>query len=149
MSARQILVINGPNLNMLGLREPEVYGAMTLDQLNEGLKKSGADLSAELHFAQSNIEGELVGIIQEARNRMDGIIINPGAFGHTSIAIRDALLSVQIPFIEVHISNTYSREEFRHKSYLADIASGIIIGFGTNGYELALRGLLSKLPKQQ
>lgn len=134
---------------MLGLREPEVYGAMTLDQLNEGLKKSGADLSAELHFAQSNIEGELVGIIQEARNRMDGIIINPGAFGHTSIAIRDALLSVQIPFIEVHISNTYSREEFRHKSYLADIASGIIIGFGTNGYELALRGLLSKLPKQQ
>lgn len=131
---------------MLGTREPGVYGALTLDQINDGLMKHGTDLAADLRFMQSNIEGEIVNAIQEAgKNKVQGILINPGAFGHTSIAIRDALLAVQIPFVEVHISNTFSREEFRHKSYLSDLAAGVIIGLGPAGYELALRGLLSKL----
>lgn len=148
MSARRILVINGPNLNMLGQREPSVYGTQTLDDINEGLKsfveKNAKELgAAELQFVQSNIEGELVTIIQTTKkNNFHGVVINPGAFGHTSIAIRDAFLSVGVPFVEVHISNTFSREEFRHKSYLSDIARGVIIGLGAQGYELAIRALL-------
>lgn len=135
---------------MLGQREPEVYGSQTLDDINEGLKSfvetNAAELgAAELQFVQSNIEGELVTVIQSAKkHNFSGIVINPGAFGHTSIAIRDAFLSVGVPFVEVHISNTFSREEFRHKSYLSDIARGVIIGLGTQGYELAIRALLKK-----
>ncbi len=135
---------------MLGQREPEVYGWQTLDDINEGLKtfveRNAAELgAAELQFVQSNIEGELVTVIQSAKkHNFAGIVINPGAFGHTSIAIRDAFLSVGVPFVEVHISNTFSREEFRHKSYLSDIARGVIIGLGTQGYELAIRALLKQ-----
>lgn len=145
MSAHRILIINGPNLNMLGLREPSVYGSLTLDQINEGLKQFAHKTwkeKCEVQFYQSNIEGELLTAIQNAKkNNFQGIVINPGAYGHTSIALRDAFLSVGIPFVEVHISNTFAREEFRHKSYLSDIAAGIIIGTGTMGYELALRSL--------
>lgn len=133
---------------MLGQREPDVYGSKSLDDLNTGLKafveKNASELGVvELQFTQSNIEGELVTVIQNAKkNNFHAIVINPGAYGHTSIAIRDAFLAVGIPFVEVHISNTFSREEFRHKSFLSDIASGVIVGLGTQGYELAIRALL-------
>jgi len=135
----KILVINGPNLNMLGKREKSIYGDATLDSIGKMLLKK-ADGRAVLEFFQSNGEGEIVSMIQ--RTDADYIIINAGAYTHTSIAVRDAFLSVSKPFIEVHISNVYAREDFRHKSYLSDIALGVIAGFGQSSYSLALDYLL-------
>jgi 3-dehydroquinate dehydratase, type II len=144
-----IEVIHGPNLNLLGTREPGIYGAATLDQINLRLSEEGKNLEiGSLRFFQSNSEGELVTRIQECyHDRVDGILINPGAYGHTSIALRDALLTTRIPFVEVHISNIYAREEFRHKTYLSDIAVGVITGFGANSYVLGLAGLHAVLAR--
>lgn len=137
--SHKVLLINGPNLNMIGMREPHIYGSTTLDQLEKQLIEQASHLQLDLHCYQSNIEGEIITQIQQAKfNNYDVILINPGAYTHTSIGIRDAFLSVQIPFIEIHISNVYARENFRQHSYLSDIASGILVGHGLFGYELAL-----------
>ena len=136
----QILVLHGPNLNLLGTREPEVYGHQTLAELDDSLKRLAGDLSVSLSSFQSNHEGALVDRIQQAR--LDGtshIIINAGAYTHTSVAIRDALAGVSIPFVEVHLSNVYRRESFRHHSYLSELAVGVIAGLGPDGYEAAVR----------
>tara|TARA_B100000795_G_scaffold169282_1_gene127581 strand:- start:56 stop:490 length:435 start_codon:yes stop_codon:yes gene_type:complete len=138
----KILVIHGPNLNLLGSREPDVYGSTTLDEINEGLELKAKANNIEFESFQSNAEHEIVSKIQESMTGISYIIINPGALTHTSIAIRDALLGVGIAFYEVHISNIFSREEFRHKSYFSDIASGVICGLGTHGYELALNHIV-------
>ena len=140
-----ILVINGPNLNLLGRREPGVYGVATLDSINGSLTETGVSLGVDLEFFQSNSEGEIVDAIQQSLGRYQGIIINPAAYTHTSVAIRDALAAVAVPAVEVHLSNVYSREEFRHKSLTAPVVLGQIAGFGAVGYELALRGLLRHL----
>jgi 3-dehydroquinate dehydratase-2 len=133
-----LLLINGPNLNLLGTREPEVYGSQTLKDIEQGLITYAKQHAIELSCTQSNAEHELVEIVQSHMGKVDGIIINPGAYTHTSIALRDAFLATQIPFIEVHLSNVYKRETFRHTSYLSDIAQGVIVGLGTKGYQLAL-----------
>lgn len=133
-----ILLINGANLNLLGTREPGVYGSTTLAQIEQKLASQAADLGHGFAAHQSNAEAELVDQVQQASGKSDFIILNPGAFTHTSIALRDALLAVDIPFIEVHISNVYAREEFRQHSYFSDIAVGTIVGLGPKGYELAL-----------
>ena len=138
----KVLVIHGPNLNLLGVREPEVYGSATLDEINERLVEKGKKHKVYVEAFQSNAEHEIVSKIQESMNKIAYIIINPGALTHTSIAIRDALLGIDISFYEVHISNIFSREEFRHKSYFSDIASGVICGLGTLGYELALNHII-------
>jgi 3-dehydroquinate dehydratase II len=138
----KILVIHGPNLNLLGTREPEVYGSVTMDEIDEGLKTKASSNDIDLETFQSNAEHEIVSKLQDSMNNVNYIIINPGALTHTSIAIRDALLGIGIPFYEVHISNIFSREEFRHKSYFSDIASGVICGLGTQGYELALNHII-------
>lgn len=138
--ARRILVLHGPNLNLLGTREPEIYGSLTLAQINEGLESLATELGVSLSAWQSNHEGALVDRIQAAaHDGTDFIIINAAAYTHTSVAVRDALAGVAIPFIEVHLSNLYKRETFRHHSYLSDIAIGLISGLGANGYEAALR----------
>lgn len=135
----RILVLNGPNLNLLGQREPEQYGSTTLEQINERMLALSTELGDDLTFFQSNHEGDLIDAVHDAlANKIDFIIINPAAFTHTSVAIRDALLAVDIPFIEVHLSNVYQRESFRHHSYFSDIAAGVICGFGAHGYEMAL-----------
>lgn len=135
----RILVLNGPNLNLLGTREPESYGDTTLAQIHERMLALSAELTDDLTFFQSNHEGELIDAIHDALdNKIDFIIFNPAAFTHTSIALRDAILAVNIPFIEVHLSNVYQREDFRQHSYFSDIANGIICGFGAHGYEMAL-----------
>ncbi len=141
----KILVLNGPNLNLLGIREPDVYGKETLKDIEQKLAQLAEELGVELVFFQSNYEGALVEKIQEALGKFDGIIFNPGAYTHTSIAIRDALLSVGLPFVEVHLSNLAQREEFRKRSLLADLAIGVISGFGSNSYLLGLRGLVAYL----
>ena len=136
----QILLVNGPNLNLLGSREPEVYGDAGLEQIETTLHGMAADMGHSLDALQSNAEHEIVDRIQQAgSDGVDFILLNPGAFTHTSIAIRDALLAVAIPFIEVHLSNTFAREDFRHRSYFSDIAAGCVIGLGAHGYELALQ----------
>ncbi|MBC7320799.1 type II 3-dehydroquinate dehydratase [bacterium] len=137
----RVLVINGPNLNRLGLREPDIYGRLTLADLEEILRKEGEILGLELDFFQSNSEGAIVDAIQQAKGRYDGLIINPGAYTHYSIAIRDAIAGEGIPTVEVHISNIYKREDFRHRSFIAPVAIGQITGFGIYGYILALYGL--------
>ncbi len=134
-----ILVINGPNLNLLGLREPGLYGKNSLKDIEQRLSDIGKELKVNLEFYQSNHEGSIVDTIQNARGRIDFILINAGAYTHTSVAIRDALLGVAIPFIEIHLSNVYTREPFRHHSFLSDKAVGVIAGFGADGYEYALR----------
>jgi len=134
----KIIIINGPNINLLGEREQSQYGSMTFEKLKENCITKSKDLGLVVEFAQSNIEGELVNIIQDARNQFDGIIINAAAFTHTSVAIRDALDIFKKPIIEVHISNIYKREEFRKKSLISDIATGGIFGLGDNGYILAI-----------
>lgn len=142
----QILVLHGPNLNLLGTREPEVYGSLTLDEINADLSKIGNDAGTSVVAFQSNHEGELIDRVQAART--DGtafILINPGALTHTSIGLRDALAAVAVPFIEVHLSNVYSREAFRHHSYFSDLAEGVIVGLGADGYRLALRHALGRL----
>jgi len=143
----KILVINGPNLNLLGTREPGIYGSETLDDINIGLQAAAQKLTVSVQFYQSNSEGELVDAIQRAVGIFDGIIINPAAYTHTSIAIRDAISAVAIPTVEVHLSNVYSREEFRHHSFIAPVAIGQIAGFGSSGYRLALEGLVGHLRK--
>lgn len=135
-----IIIINGPNLNLLGKREPEIYGTSAFEDYLESLKQKFTTLN--LHFYQSNIEGELIDKLHEIGFSYDGIILNAGAYTHTSIAIADAVKSISTPVIEVHISNTFSREEFRHQSYIAPNAQGIIIGFGLKSYELALNSFL-------
>ncbi len=136
---KNILLLNGPNLNLLGAREPEIYGGDTLAAIEQRLVQRAQDAGAHLVAFQSNSEGELVNLIQQAsREGVDFIIINPAAYTHTSVAMRDALAAVRIPFIEVHMSNVFAREAFRHHSYFTDIAVGIISGLGAKGYELAL-----------
>lgn len=140
---KKILIINGPNLNMLGKREPEIYGRKTLDDIKVECEKLAKEISIQIDFRQSNSEGEIVGWIQESSQKFSGIIINAGAYTHTSVAIRDALLSVSIPIIEVHISNIFKREDFRHHSYISDVAVGMICGLGTDGYTIALRAIVN------
>lgn len=140
-----ILVLHGPNLNLLGTREPEVYGFDTLDAINSRLEAQASAAGHALSAFQSNSEAELVDAIHGARDQAAFIIINPGAYGHTSIAIRDALLGVAIPFIEVHISNVYRRETFRHHSYLSDVAVGLISGLGAAGYGFALAAAIQRI----
>ena len=140
----KILVINGPNLNLLGTREPDKYGTKTLDQINNELKEFAAQKGVEVEFYQSNIEGEIVDVIQSAKGNFDGLILNPAAYTHTSVAIRDALLAVQIPTVEVHLSNVYSRDEFRQTTYTTGVCIGQIAGFGGYGYQLALLALLNR-----
>jgi 3-dehydroquinate dehydratase II len=144
-----ILVLHGPNLNLLGLREPQIYGSTTLAIINQILKKEANRLQVGISCLQSNHEGELVDAIHQAREVHQGILINAGAYTHTSIAIRDALAAVQIPTVEVHLSNIYRREEFRHHSYIAAIAIGQISGFGGDSYNLGLQALVNYLHQQE
>jgi len=146
MNPLSILVMHGPNLNLLGEREPEQYGQTGLNTINEEMVQLGDHLGLEVTTFQSNHEGELVERVHQARtDHLDGIVINPAAFTHTSIALRDAFLACQIPFVELHLSNIYRREEFRHQSLLADCAVGVVAGFGVKSYLLALRGLADHL----
>ena len=140
-----ILVLNGSNLNLLGTREPEVYGTNSLKDIEENLKSISKNHNVNIRFYQSNSENELINELHNAKqDNIDAIIINPGAFTHTSIALRDAFLGVDIPFIEVHISNIYRREEFRKKSFLSDISEGLITGLGVCGYEFALLSIIKR-----
>ncbi|TWH64639.1 3-dehydroquinate dehydratase [Azomonas agilis] len=142
----KLLVLHGPNLNMLGLREPGIYGAITLAQINEGLVQYAQKAGHQLDTFQSNAEYALIDRIHAARTEgVEFILINPAAFTHTSVAIRDALLAVSIPFIEVHLSNVHKREPFRHHSYFSDVAVGVICGLGASGYRLALEAALEQL----
>ena len=141
MNGATILILNGPNLNLLGVREPQIYGSETLADVEEACLERAAALGLEIEFRQSNHEGQLVDWIQEARENAHGIIINPGAYTHTSIAILDALRAAEVAVIEVHISNIHRREPFRHRSYVSQAATGIIAGFGTHGYVLALEAM--------
>ncbi len=141
----KIAVIQGPNLNMLGVREKHIYGPMSLDQIHEQMKASADQHGVELEFFQSNLEGEIVDRIQECLGEVDGIIINPAAYSHTSIAIKDALSAVSLPVVEVHISNIYKREEYRQKSITAGASTGVISGFGPFGYHLALISLMQMI----
>ena len=142
-----LLLINGPNLNLVGKREPSIYGSQTLEDIQEELLTLANELGANLKFFQSNSEGEMIDCIQNSVGSIDGILINAGAYTHTSIALRDALLGVAIPYVEVHLSNIYSREEFRHKSFLSDKALGLVCGFGANSYQLALEGIVCYLKR--
>ncbi|KAI8713625.1 Catabolic 3-dehydroquinase 1 [Fusarium sp. LHS14.1] len=135
---QSILLINGPNLNLLGTREPHIYGHTTLKGVEASCKEHAQSLGAELQSFQSNTEGAIIDRIHEARGKIDVIIINPAGYTHTSVAIRDALAGVDIPFIELHISNTHTREKFRHRSYLSDKATAVIMGFGVDGYKYAV-----------
>ena len=143
-----LLLVNGPNLNLVGQREPSIYGSQTLDDIQKDLSTLARDLDeVNLKCFQSNYEGELIDCIQKSAGTIDGILINAGAYTHTSIALRDALLGVSIPYVELHLSNIYSREEFRHKSFLSDKALGLVCGFGANSYQLALEGIVSYLKR--
>ena len=137
----KIIIINGPNLNLLGEREQSQYGSVTFDKLKDNCEKKGKELGLELDFAQSNVEGELVNIIQDSRKNQDGMVINAGGYTHTSVAIHDALKIIKIPIIELHISNIYNREDFRQKSLISKVANGIICGFGAEGYIMALESM--------
>ena len=144
--AKHILLLNGPNLNLLGTREPSVYGSETLADVETRLVASADAMGAQITCIQSNAEHELVDAVHQAKLlQVDFVLINPGAFTHTSIALRDALLGVAIPFIEVHISNVHAREEFRHHSYLSDVAVGVIAGLGTSGYDFGLAFALAQI----
>jgi 3-dehydroquinate dehydratase-2 len=141
----KIAVVNGPNLNLLGTREPALYGRETLDDMERSLRTVAKDIGVELQFAQHNGEGELIDAIHALRGRVDGVVINAGAYTHSSLAIRDALAAIDAPFVEVHVTNVYAREPERRHSMLAGAAVGSIVGLGVYGYELALRGLTRKL----
>lgn len=143
--AQTIHILNGPNLNLLGTREPEIYGSETLDDLHARCERKAKALGYEVVFRQSNHEGELVSWVQEARERAAGLIVNAGAFTHTSVALLDALLSCSVPIVEVHLSNIFRREPFRHRSYVSKAAKGVICGFGGLGYELAIEALATSL----
>jgi len=140
-----ILLLNGPNLNLLGTREPEKYGHTTLTDIVQHLTEKARILDVNLQHFQSNAEHQLIDAIHQARGEVDFILINPAAFTHTSVAIRDALLAVNIPFIEIHLSNVHAREPFRHHSYLSDIATGVICGLGAEGYDFALQAAVRRL----
>ena len=140
-----IFILNGPNLNLLGTREPEIYGADTLETIKKQCEAKAAVLELSIDFRQTNVEGELVNWIHEARGKAAGIIINAGAYTHTSVALHDALKAVGLPAVEVHLSNVYKREAFRHHSYISPAAHGVICGFGANSYVLALDGISSIL----
>ena len=148
MSAVRIAVLHGPNLRLLGRREPEVYGTDTLADIDARLVELGKELGVEVESFQSNAEGDLLDFIEGAAGRVGGFLINPGAYTHTSIALRDALVGVARPFVEVHLSNTQAREDFRHHSYLAPVAGGVVYGFGIDSYLLGLRGLVALLAKR-
>ena len=143
-----LLLLNGPNLNLLGQREPGIYGSGTLASIEDGLRQEATAAGAVLECFQSNFEGALVERIHQAIGASQGILINAGAFTHTSIALRDALLGVAIPYVELHLSNTHAREPFRHRSYLADRAVGVVSGFGAMSYSLALQGLIDHLQQK-
>ena len=145
--SNNIIIINGPNLNLLGEREQSQYGSITFDQLREDCLRKAKELNIDLDFYQSNIEGEIVTAIQEAKSKFDGIIINAAGFTHTSVAIRDALDIYKKPIIEIHMSNIYKREEFRHKSLISDIVTGGIFGLGDKGYILAIIAMQNILKK--
>jgi len=138
----KILVLHGPNLNLLGTREPDVYGSMTLDEINARLVEEGHELGAEVTCLQSNHEGALVDALQDARTWADGVIFNPGGYSHTSVALRDTIAAIGIPVVEVHLSNVYAREEFRHMSLLSAVCKGKIVGFGWKSYMLGLMALI-------
>lgn len=147
--AKSILILNGPNLNMLGVRQPEVYGRDTLAHIGKACAARGKALGLAIDFRQSNLEGELVTWIQQARGKQSGIVINPAAYGHTSIALLDALTLAELPVIEVHLSNIHRREPFRHQTYVSQIATGVICGLGAQGYLLALEAMANLIhPKK-
>jgi 3-dehydroquinate dehydratase-2 len=143
----RIGVVHGPNLNLLGTREPATYGSVTLDEVNAGVASLAAELGVEVEFFQSNHEGALVDHVHEAAGRVGGFVVNAGAYTHTSIALRDALAGVARPYVEVHLSNVFARERFRHRSYLAAGAAGIVSGFGAESYRLGLRALVELLKR--
>ena len=144
----RVLCLHGPNLNLLGDREPEIYGHTTLAQIDEGLRALGAELGLEVECRQSNHEGVLIDWLQEARGEVDGLLINPAGYTHTSVAIRDAVSALGVPSVEVHLSNVYQREAFRHRSLFADICGARVMGFGPGSYPVALRGLAGLLKAQ-
>jgi len=144
----RIAVINGPNLNLLGTREPELYGRETLADVERTLRSVASEMGAEVQFAQHNGEGDLIDTIHELRGKVDGVVINAGAYTHSSLAIRDALAAVAVPFIEVHVTNVYAREPERHHSMLAPAAVGVVCGLGTYSYEAAFRGLTRRLAQR-
>jgi 3-dehydroquinate dehydratase II len=139
----RILFLNGPNLNLLGQREPDIYGRLTLSDIETKVRERAQELKVNIEFRQSNLEGELVGWIQQAKGKFDVIILNAAAYTHTSVALRDAIAAVGVPTIEIHLSNVHAREEFRHKSLIAPVCCGLIAGFGANSYILALEAALN------
>lgn len=140
----KVLVLHGPNLNLSGTREPEIYGSMTLDEINAQLTEKGLELGVKVTCLQSNIEGVLIDALQDARSWANGVVFNPGGYTHTSVALRDAVAAIGIPVVEVHLSNVYAREEFRHRSLLSPVCKGKIVGFGWQSYLLGLRVLVEE-----